>query len=530
MSDKILKLFTHAATKAVFLFLASFLITLFLLPYSLRTPFGLIDDHSIMHYLGPDKKVNLTEIPKLILSTEVGQFGNYERYRPSYYFLQVTESFLWGDSSTLWYGFRLIMFSSALMICWFLVSRLVGLGVGLLFILYILTYQYWADIFARLGPAEIYGVFGLAFYSSGFLLLYQNAVRPKLKKWRGITLLSLGFIISVGTKENFIILILPTLILFFKHARYWKKNKTILAILSVLLIFSGLIATSVVIGTLKIGHDIYQKDISSTSRVSLIINGSKDFMVRFKVIYIGLLTLLLGVLSYKDRKLFKSFIRIAKKLALVTLFLLLVYVSQYVFYYGNYPVNIRYDFPGMLVGPLLLLVVFAYIVRVLKLFYPPFNAELVNRLLGLLLITLILIRGYSFTRDMSKLNYERAKSFSTSLSRLIERLESSKDKVIVFDSYNTTDYEPIFSVQRYLDAYGVQRQKFIVLHDYSANTASDPLGKSLATELSNFSRYGSTREGFVFTPLNQLDDKTCVSIIFSTKKKKNQTCSEVHYL
>ena len=81
----------------------------FLLSNNFKAGLGMIDDHEIAMFLGSDGKICVSEIPSLLFSTEVGQFGKALRYRPSYYFLRILESLLWQDKAILWYGFRYLM-------------------------------------------------------------------------------------------------------------------------------------------------------------------------------------------------------------------------------------------------------------------------------------------------------------------------------------------------------------------------------------------------------------------------------------
>jgi hypothetical protein len=75
--------------------------------------FGLIDDHEILRFLGPNHVVRFWDIPRLLITkTEVGQWGTSSRLRPIYYILRLVETALWGDHAGLWYLTRIVLRSS----------------------------------------------------------------------------------------------------------------------------------------------------------------------------------------------------------------------------------------------------------------------------------------------------------------------------------------------------------------------------------------------------------------------------------
>ncbi|OJX66511.1 MAG: hypothetical protein BGO94_06490 [Micrococcales bacterium 72-143] len=52
---------------------------------------GLIDDHEILRFLGSDHRLLLWEIPSVLGTTELANWGEDGRFRPAYYFLRAVE-------------------------------------------------------------------------------------------------------------------------------------------------------------------------------------------------------------------------------------------------------------------------------------------------------------------------------------------------------------------------------------------------------------------------------------------------------
>jgi hypothetical protein len=63
---------------------------------------GLIDDHEIFYFPGPDLHLPLTDVWNTLLAkTEVGSLQGH--FRPGYYAVKLIEASLWGGNVHLWY-------------------------------------------------------------------------------------------------------------------------------------------------------------------------------------------------------------------------------------------------------------------------------------------------------------------------------------------------------------------------------------------------------------------------------------------
>jgi hypothetical protein len=162
---------------------------------------GLIDDHEVFTFLGPRLHLPLGDIWDTLLGkTEVGTLQG--RFRPSYYFLRVTETSLWGANVHLWYLGHTIGFAIFLSSIWWFLRRFVGGWLSGALTAYISLLPLWADVWSRLGPSEIYGAtcVGLMVYAAYFTL-FSDAPRARIASAIALTLATVAL---VGLKETFI--------------------------------------------------------------------------------------------------------------------------------------------------------------------------------------------------------------------------------------------------------------------------------------------------------------------------------------
>ncbi len=496
-------------------------IAFYLVGENLRAQFGPVDDHLIMHFLGSDQKVRLFEIPKLILSTEVGQFGSYQRFRPTYSTLLVLESFLWGNNPFLWYFTRLAMTSAEIAILLYLVVPFLGVIVGLLFTLFILTYPFWSDIWTRLGPGEIYAVFGTVLYMFGFASLLKKFKNNK----SGILLLFIGFVLAAGSKENFLILLFPTIYLAVKHWKLINKEKFNFVFLVLQIVYGLFVASAIVIAILRSGHDVYLNQVTPTNRLQLFAAGATSFIDRLRILYLGIFAAVVGIFIFikKSPAQFRKYLRLLVVYFGGFILLGLIFISQYVFYGGAWLANMRYDFPGILVVPFGWILVSMFIFQSMKVFHPRLSKKHLLLFLTIVLFFLIWSRGYGPIRDASAHNSQVTNGFKQRVDKIVQTARDNPNKPLVFESYNLWDYESIFALHRYLTVYNIQRPMYLRLHGYPKNIKVGTLENQLITELTTYSRKGGSG-GFAFRPLKQLTSKNCISIVFFSRKRDEALC------
>jgi len=169
----------------------------------LDAKWGLFDDHEIIRFVGMDERLPPSRFIETLNATELNPNSTQTRFRPSYYVLRAIEAMIWGKDPALWYGFRIavaVVFGFSLA---YVSLSFAGPILSIGFLIFVLSAPYWADIFARAGPAELYAVFGvsLIFFSIGRL---KHKTSASLFQ---VCALVCGVIIATGSKENFLFLI-----------------------------------------------------------------------------------------------------------------------------------------------------------------------------------------------------------------------------------------------------------------------------------------------------------------------------------
>lgn len=452
----------------------------------------MVDDHEIVSFLGPDQKIEISEIPQLILNTEVGKWGSALRFRPVYYTLRIIESMAWKDNPQLWYGTRLVIFALSLTIGYLILSRLVGVLPSVVILGYILAWDYWKDIWTRLGPSEIYTVLGLAVFAWGVI---------KDKIW----MIVVGAIVCMGSKENFFFLLLPLLYLLLVR---WKQITVKQRVLLGVGIVSGiLVALPMYLATKNTGVTFYHESLSLMERVQLTVMKTPKILYWYRVLPIFAISALINSYYFWKLKTAERTKMLTKLLPqLLTLLFLGVVVATQVFFYGEqWPGNNRYDFPGVLAIQLFgLFSVLALPARFRK--------------IGVIILTIYLVfftlnKGYYPIRDAARQNVIRTQAFQNELNIFRQKIEENPGKPILFESNSPLYYEQIASTRRYLLFYGAPQNMYF---RYTGGSEQDSLYGALASSMRAVSEHGGNPndDSWGFRPYTKLTTQECVSVPF----------------
>jgi len=459
---------------------------------NLSAQWGAIDDHEIMKYLGEDKKFSFYEIPQTIMTeTEVGSFGKSLRYRPAYYLLRLTETALWGNNPHLWYGFRMLILVVSLSIFWKLLSRLFGFIPSGLFVVYVMTFSMWSDMFARLGPAETYTVLSFAFFVWAMTEIINKTLKNESVRIVPIIVWTLATIVSVGVKENFVLLLLPNLLIIGYLA--FKRRVTPLLATSFLMSTASilLVAAAVIIPLLNTGSDIYGQSVAPVSRFSILITGMKHSDSK-KMIFAGLILAGITGLQLFQKKKNQKIIRAT----LLTFGLVVTYhfifISQYVFYNGGWPNGTRYDFPGVLVTPFFYLTIISFAYFLLKQETIPkqiLRGLKYGSLIGF--VCLIVMKGFVDLRVRVERNAETTIGFTKRITEIASVAKNNPTYALVIESGNPWDFEPIHAYEKFMRAYGVKNTMHLRLNGYSEESVNPGLEKQLTRELEQTQKLGN---------------------------------------
>ena len=489
------------------------LFSYFVIGDNFKAQLGMIDDHQIINILGPKLKIDFIDLPRLFCENVFGSFGTAIRQVPTYFALRTLEVFFWRDNAFFWYLTRFVFLVCSLFITWLTLNRRLNKISSLIFVLFILTAHYWSDILTRLGTHEIYVLPGLALYAFSFMSILYSQSKNILKNW---FFLLLGTIISVGSKENLVVILLPALVLYAHQLLRRRVNK----IASVFFLLSILFGLYVVCGTLivlkNMGHDVYANDVSLFYRIKLFAHGLIFGFVNLKYKYFivaNLVILIIAKLKAGPEQ-FLVLFKLNLKYYLLGTTLIVFYSTQFTFYNGQWPTEIRYDFPGMLSIPFFLLSVYTYSLSAIKTLNPQARLDTVLYVSFFsYLLFFSLSTQYKILRQSALENQNNTVNFKNKINKIIGVTKNNPKIPIIFNSHAPFDYEPIASVNIFLTNYGAKNNKYLKLH-YAPISAKNELEKQLTNMLVNISNNGGTGE-FSFKPLSQFDEKTnCVDISY----------------
>jgi hypothetical protein len=496
--------------------LLSAIMTGMLVGQSLKAEWGPIDDHEIMYYLGTDQKTNLAEIPKFLKQSEAGRPGQALRYRPVYQLIRITETALWGNNAHLWYGFRLVMMIAALSIFWKLLKPFLGFIPSGIFIAYILTFSFWGDMFTRLGPSETYTVLGLAVYVWSLVSILRAAKNKEVPTNKALLAWVVSSLVCVGSKENYVLMILPNTLVS-SYLIYQKTvSKAVLSAIVINTLITLFVGWAVYAAVSQAKTDVYGTSATATSRMHILNTGIRHIESK-RMVVTGFLSFLLLAYLYLKKKTNSPFFKNTLILFLLTGAYELVFISQYVFYNGDWPNHSRYDFPGILVLPFFYLTLFLYFYTSIKLLkFKPFlrKGVLAGALFGLVAITVM--NGYIATLVKAKENAVRTQAYTANVRRIADILNQNPDKTLIIESGNPWDYEVIFAYHKFLRAFGATNDMALKINGYSEETVNPGIEQELTSQMKAWSENGNA--DFIVLPVNP---ENCFSLPLSTTVTTN---------
>jgi hypothetical protein len=424
---------------------------------------GIVDDHEVFYFLGNKQHLPFSDIVSTVLDkTEVGSLKG--RFRPSYYFLKVFESFAWGRNVHLWYASRTLAFAFFLAAVWWVIYRILGLLPSALCMVPVALAKFWGGVWGRLGPAEVYAV-----PATGLVVLgcYEIFFAPSvLRRNLGCAALTAGTLIAMGTKETLLPLALLTL--FMVALAVADRRLTMLSGLiagAITLLFSSIIAWVVLRQLAGAGADIYGNSVSPAGRIKTILTLTRPFSAGFILVAMLLIAVVAG-LMFRFRLLL-SRVEIVGVLGILC-FLLGLFVSQLIAYGGSIPTGMRYDFPAMLI-PICLIFFIGCVVNLHV--RETGNERLADGLallfavaVGIAFLSTGGIEGLASSIELVEANIAKTREFSTELAAIVSRARADPAAPVVFEAYGPGAYEPVYSLERYLRSAGLENPIAVRLH------------------------------------------------------------------
>lgn len=446
----------------------------------------LIDDHEIVALTGAQNNFGYGDIPAALAKSEVGSSSVQTRFRPAYFVIRYTEAATWGDHPRAWYAIRVAIAMLSAAVLAYLSVRIAGPLVGTAAAAFLLTRPFWADLFARLGPAETYALFGLDLIAIAWFI-WRSRPRSVLP----VVLVTIGSLIAIGCKENFLILA-PFIAVFLWRYRGRETGLTTQILLRLVLLYSGWIAYVVLMRIWAAGHDVYQQDISARARLDL----AQGFLARWDV-QIWLLLILIGIVAAGIANLFRreealAGVHLRLKWAVAAgVVLLALYGSQYVYYFGKWPeaTQGRYLIPGVLLKYFAALLACAALHEFVK-------ATLGKGWLAwgvpavvMSCMVALTAAGWDQNRTTAKVTRHNSQRLAANFQKVYDYLREHPDAPLIMKSHHANDYEPIFAVERFVRAQGLKNP--IAIDHTPRPTYDDPLLVSLGKFIEGVSREGS---------------------------------------
>ena len=257
-----------ARWRAPLWFVVAIAIVVYQLGPMLSAQWELFDDAETLSWSAPGAALTLSGVPAVVMTrTEVGNFGKTARYRPVYYTTRVLETAALGPSPRRWHLWRMAMFGIVIFLLFVAFDLWLGAWVGAALAIFVVANWYWQDVWLHLGPAEGLGMVGLSMFVLGAAFTTRHQLRA------AVWLTAIGATIAIGSKESFLPLIAPCLlVLDWVRRRTARKRETIaLAIPPVAM--AGAVTLSTVLYSLRAGTDVYANPVGSASRVSWLFGG-----------------------------------------------------------------------------------------------------------------------------------------------------------------------------------------------------------------------------------------------------------------
>lgn len=459
----------------------------------LDAKWSLIDDHEIVAVIGLNDKLPISEIPAALGKTEIANTGGSVRFRPSYYTLRFLEAATWGKQPQFWYASRIAISVLFALVLTSLCLRLGGSILTFGFLFFELSRPYWADIFSRLGPAETYAVFGLSLIMLGFIASAK-------RRWSALScaVIALGIVIAAGSKENFIILAALPLWLFFSPAV--RLSLVMKSIFGIVLVYLGWIFITVFRRVQHAGYDVYERPVSIESRFGLLHSlATRPDVLVWLSICLSLLVLVY-VLKNRDEQM-RVLSKSLNGYIWAMLVLLLVFAIQYVFYFGAWPRGAapRYLFPGVFGQHFAIFLAVVIVAKIISVTSPWLRGRSWIVLLAAASCFLTFsVKNFATNRAASKTVVANTISFTSKLKEAFDFLRMNPSAALILNSNNVSDYEPLFSIERFVRASGLTNPVALKLNGYSPEAFSKDsqrLAFSLAGTLEEIQKFG--KAGFV---------------------------------
>ena len=505
---------------------------------------GLIDDHEILRFLERGRVVSLTDVPRLLMDdTEVGQWGHGSRLRPMYYLFRIIEAAVHGDDAAAWYLSRMTLVALTAFGIAALVLRVLLKGQAHRFLvsvsfagatlagIFVMAMPSWQDIATRLGPSEIYVGIGLALFAIGS---YEVWCVPQ--RAFGWVFLFAGCMITAGSKEDGLFLLLPFLLIYLLRFSHSQHRPLVGTLGMLTMVFGGYIALGVMLGTSSTGGDVYGKGMALGPFLHVLVRDP----YAYAVLLCFAVTLVCDVLLGREESVAEATSRIGavrsafERRPRATACLVAMYlVVGEAFFYQSYITGgdfdpLRYAFVTQLATLLACLIA---LVGLVQLGFGGAGPRLWIAV-GAVLVVIMPPAGSQVVLAATKYRANAVATADRSVAKFNQILVGARDTrlgptaQVVLLVTAPTDYEDVFALPRFLAFYGRQGPVYLKVN---ISPQPDPLLSQLAEELEVMATKGKLTSGWRITPYSRLHPSTpTICFYFGRSRVNLEGCTSSH--
>jgi hypothetical protein len=445
---------------------------------------GLIDDHETYFWLGPGLHLPITDVwHTLITKTEIGTFQG--RFRPTYCLLRILETAIWGTNVHLWYLARTVGFGIFIASIWWTINRFVGVWLGAILLIPFLTASFWPDVWARLGPSEIYGAVALGMILFGANCIFGSESRGQ--RLFGAAVIAVATIILVGAKETFVPLAGLSIVLLLLAGALRLLPMTLVAGLIILISgFAGFIIYVVQRIVINTGTDYYANSFKLPQLMKIAGDAFVHAIAYWLPLYLAAI-LWFAITRRRSGKPLRDWTIASSAVLAIFAFLVAVYVSQSVIYRSEIALGMRYDFPKALYTAFNSLLLVCYVAYLNRLYLAPATVNWLTIGFSILLCSVWAPKlAHGLNRPLSdgvEHNIQRTNDFFHELESIVSVARASPQSPIILEAYEPWSWssEPVLSLSRYLTALGVRNPVSLRMHsgDHSSGALDDALERSM---------------------------------------------------
>lgn len=447
----------------------------------------ILDDAEILSWMGWKQHVPLSDAFALLGSTEAAAPGADQRYRPLYYAFKVLECVLWGANPVAWFNARIALSALTIFGMWWALVAVTGPLWGTLLGWYTFTQYYWGDVWAHACLGEQYAAVCVAAMAVGGVLVGER-LRDGARADGPLMLMAASAFVAVGVKENFAVLALPLAIAL---ALCWRRRLAgPPAYAAALVAFGGaaFVIGAVLVGTMRSGGvDVYRNSTGLGSRARLLV-GKWPRVLAAALALCAVAAAAVRIWVRRARPAARAATdRVLAQQAVVAAMVAIVFLSQLVFYNGQFPTfGSRYDFPGRATE----IVVYASLIA---------GAGTMAQLLGLPrglarfacggALSLRALGGGFHVRDVTFVYVERTSAMRVAIATVLQRAGAG-DVPVLLISTDPGDYESAMVVGGLLRTMRAPNPVFLAPPRYSPRQTADPFAAAVGSEMRRIAHDG----------------------------------------